>query len=107
LLARPWSTENAASLRAKTDVTQTRLLPRDDAVNKIIIGVVERIAEERNLSMAVVSAAWCLHKGVNPIVGLNSKRRIDEAVEAVKVTLTAEEVGRLEAAYVPRNVMGH
>jgi aryl-alcohol dehydrogenase-like predicted oxidoreductase len=107
LLARPWSTDNAASLRAATDITQTRLLPRDDAVNKIIIGIVEEIAEERKLPMAVVAAAWCLHKGMNPIVGLNSKKRIDEAVEAVKVTLTAEEVGRLEAVYVPRSVIGH
>lgn len=56
--------------------------------------------------MAVIATAWCLSKGVNPIVGLNSKDRIDEVVEAVKVVLSAEEIDKLEAAYVPKNVIG-
>ena len=39
--------------------------------------------------MAVVATAWCLSKrGVNPIVGLNSKERIDEIIKAVKIRLT-------------------
>ncbi len=58
--------------------------------------------------MAVVATAWCLSKeGVNPIVGLNSKERIDEIVGAVKMVLTKDEVARLEAAYVPNIVMGY
>jgi aryl-alcohol dehydrogenase-like predicted oxidoreductase len=58
--------------------------------------------------MAVVATAWCLSKeGVNPIVGLNSKERIDEILEAVKIVLTKEEIAKLEAAYVPKIVMGY
>jgi aryl-alcohol dehydrogenase-like predicted oxidoreductase len=58
--------------------------------------------------MAVVSTAWCLSKkGVNPIVGLNSKEHIDEIIEAVKIMLTEKEVAKLEAAYVPNIVMGY
>jgi len=44
--------------------------------------------------MATISTAWCLSKGVNPIVGLNSKERIDEAVKAVKLVLSEEEIAK-------------
>lgn len=73
----------------------------------MIVGIVEEIAAERGLPMATIATAWCIHKAVNPIVGLNSKQRIEEAARAVKIQLTAEEVARLEAAYVPRNVVGY
>jgi aryl-alcohol dehydrogenase-like predicted oxidoreductase len=82
-------------------------LPRDDAVAQAIVTVVEEIAKERGLPMAAVSTAWCLSKGVSPIVGLGSKGRIDEVAKAVKVSLSAEEIARLEAAYVPKTVVGY
>lgn len=74
----------------------------DEEANAKVIDVVEKIANERGVSMAIISIAWCLSKGVEPIVGLNKKERIDEAVQAVKLHLTAEEIERLEAVYVPR-----
>lgn len=55
--------------------------------------------------MAVVATAWCLSKGVNPIVGLSSKKRIDEAVNASKIELTDAEVAKLESAYQPKAVL--
>lgn len=57
--------------------------------------------------MAVVATAWCLSKGVNPIVGLNSKERIDEAVLAAEVELTEEEIAKLESVYLPKSVTGY
>ena len=57
--------------------------------------------------MAIISTAWCLSKGVNPIVGLSSKERIDEIVKAASVVLTPEEIAKLEAAYMPKNIIGH
>lgn len=81
---------------------------RESESNKQIITAVEEIAKARGVSMAVVSTAWCLSKqNVNPIVGLNSKERIDEAVSAVTFKLTEEEISKLEASYVPREVIGH
>jgi len=106
VLARPWNDGSAATLREETDAGLSRIVPRDDPVNKEIVTVVEDIAKARGLPMAVIATAWCLHKGVNPIMGLNSKSRIDEAVQAAKVTLTQEEITKLEAPYVPKNVIG-
>lgn len=88
-------------------MTLSRLLPPNDATNNAIIDAVEDVAKSRGLPMAVVSTAWNLKKGVNPIVGLNSKERIDEIVQAVKVELSEEELIRLEASYVPRKVVGY
>ena len=55
--------------------------------------------------MAAVAIAWTLSKqGVNPIVGLSSKKRIDEAVAAIHVKLTEKEVKELEELYAPKEI---
>ncbi|KUJ18074.1 Aldo/keto reductase [Mollisia scopiformis] len=104
LLARPWGSPN--TLREEHDATLARLFDKDNKVDEAIVKAVEEVAKARSLSMATVAAAWCLHKGVNPIVGLNSKERIDEIVGATKVTLTKKEIDKLEAPYVAKSVTG-
>ncbi|KAH3670310.1 hypothetical protein WICMUC_004879 [Wickerhamomyces mucosus] len=74
--------------------------------DKEIINRVEEIAKKRNVSLAIVSTAWVLSKGVNPIVGLNSEARVEEALKAAEFTLTEEEIKYLEEPYVPKNVIG-
>jgi len=106
MLARPWTSSNPPSIRAESDVAIPRLLTREDPVHQAIVKAVEEIAKERGVPMAAVSIAWCLSKGVSPIVGLNSKERIDEVVKAVKLVLSTEEIARLEAAYIPKKVIG-
>jgi len=103
LLARPCNSNDRPSLRADTDFALSILFQKDNPVNQAIVSVVEEIAEERGLPMATISTAWCLSKGVNPIVGLNSKEQIDEAVKAVKLVLSEEEIAKLEVAYVPKH----
>ena len=101
------------------------MVDRDSAVDKAIVDRVETIAKEKGVSMAAVATAWCLSKeGVNPVVGLNSKERIDEVVAAIKVRLTEEEVAKLEVSlsywfvmrqrltkgkepYLPKRIVGH
>ena len=76
-------------------------------IDKTIIGRVEELAKKKGVSMATLAIAWCLGKdGVNPIIGLSSKERIDQAVEAVKFAsegkLTKEDVEYLEEGYRPK-----
>jgi diketogulonate reductase-like aldo/keto reductase len=54
--------------------------------------------------MATVATAWCMSKGVMPIVGLSSKERIEQAVESIHFRLGEEDAKYLEEAYVPREV---
>ncbi|KAH6991457.1 NADP-dependent oxidoreductase domain-containing protein [Ilyonectria sp. MPI-CAGE-AT-0026] len=108
ILTRPWNALDVnTSLRSQHDVAIPRLYGRESEIDKAIVDAVEEIAKARQLPMAVIATAWCLHKGVNPIVGLNTKERIDEAVLAAKTALTEEEVEKLEAAYQPKNMTGH
>jgi 1-deoxyxylulose-5-phosphate synthase len=74
--------------------------------------VVERVAEvaaERDTSPARIALAWLLHKpGVTaPIVGATKLEHLQDALAAEQLTLTDEEIGRLEEPYAPHPVLGH
>jgi aryl-alcohol dehydrogenase (NADP+) len=55
-----------------------------------------------------VALAWVLHNPVvtAPIVGAGKARHLDDAVAAVDLELTDDEVGKLEEAYTPRAIAG-
>lgn len=76
-------------------------------MDKAIIERVEAVAKKRGVAMATVATAWCLSKGANPITGLGSRKRIDQAVQAVAFQLEEDEVKYLEEPYVPKEVQGH
>jgi aryl-alcohol dehydrogenase-like predicted oxidoreductase len=74
--------------------------------------VVERVAEvagERGVPPAQVALAWLLHKpGVTaPIVGATKLEHLHDALAAEQLTLSDEEIARLEEPYVPHPVLGH
>ena len=74
-----------------------------------VVDVVRAVAAERGVSAAQVALAWMLGKpGVNaPIVGATKLGHMDDAIAAVEVTLSEEEVARLEAPYRPHPIRGH
>lgn len=76
--------------------------PTDEEISKRV----EKVAKDKGVSMASVAIAWVVSKGQAPIVGLSSEKRIKEAVDALKVKLTAEETKFLEEAYTPRATLG-
>jgi aryl-alcohol dehydrogenase-like predicted oxidoreductase len=74
--------------------------------------VVERVAEvakERGVPSAQVALAWLLHKpGVTaPIVGATKLGHLEDALAAEQLTLSDEELARLEEPYAPHPVLGH
>src|SRR5579863_2017135 len=74
--------------------------------------VVERVAEVaagRGVPPAQVALAWLLQRpGVTaPIVGTTKPGHVDDALAAVKLELTEEEISRMEERYVPHPVLGH
>jgi len=78
-----------------------------EAADKAVTDRVQELAEKKGVPMATVAIAWCLSKqSVNPIVGLSSIERINQAVDAVKFAseggLTAEDIKYLEEPYVSR-----
>jgi 1-deoxyxylulose-5-phosphate synthase len=98
--------DRSASTRAATDSYGHTLY--DDAVNWEIVEAVRAIAGERGVPMAQVALAWLLSKPAvaAPIVGATKLPQLEEALGAVELTLSEEEIGRLEAGYTPQRVRG-
>ncbi|MHA6912865.1 aldo/keto reductase [Ralstonia pseudosolanacearum] len=103
LVARPWGqtsttrgTENPA-----TDQSGRPLYLESD---KAIVDAVERIALARGVSMGTIAMAWLLNNPLvtSPIVGATKPKHLTDAVAALEIKLTAEELAALEQPYATR-----
>jgi aryl-alcohol dehydrogenase-like predicted oxidoreductase len=92
--------------RAQTDGFQDVLY---GAADFDVVDRLDEVAGERGLPPAQVALAWLLHKpGVTaPIVGATRLEHLEDALAAAELTLSAEEIARLEEPYVPHPVIGH
>jgi aryl-alcohol dehydrogenase-like predicted oxidoreductase len=102
-LTRDW---DETSARQDTDAFGTSLYRSAD---KGIVEAVAKVAADRAVSRASVALAWLLQKpGVTaPIIGASRPGHVEDAVAALSLTLTADEIKTLEASYAPRRIAGH
>ena len=107
LLTRDPANRQDQTLRAQTDAIGKSLYAREDDLE--IARRVNEVAKERGLPMAQVALAWMLSKPyiTAPIVGATKTHHLEEAVAAMEVKLTPEEINRLEEAYQPHPVLEH
>ncbi|KVD07077.1 alcohol dehydrogenase [Burkholderia ubonensis] len=105
-LTRDW---DASSERLQSDVYGRTLYEAYADNDRAIVEAVATIARARNVPRAQVALAWLLQKsGVTaPIIGASKARHLDDAVAALSLELSAEELAALEAPYVPHAVAGH
>ena len=99
--------EYTPTLRAKTDDYTHGLYYQDgdfDVVDRVI-----EVAAAHGVKPAQIALAWLLHKpGVTaPIIGASKLYQLDEAIEAVTIKLSAEEMELIEESYRPHPVLGH
>jgi 1-deoxyxylulose-5-phosphate synthase len=102
-VTRPWgerSTPRAEINRTVDQQDRPIFLDSDRA----IVEAVQRIALARGVSMAQVAMAWVLKNPVvsAPIVGATNPHHLADAVAALDIKLTAEEIDSLEEPYAPR-----
>jgi 1-deoxyxylulose-5-phosphate synthase len=109
-LARGWLTrkpskERNETMRAQTDLFSRHLYTDEDTK---IAQRVSDVAEARSLPMAQVALAWMLSKPVitAPIIGATKPQHLEDAVAALDVKLTPQEIQLLEEAYQPHPVLG-
>jgi aryl-alcohol dehydrogenase-like predicted oxidoreductase len=92
--------------RAATDAYADELYTSADfdVIDRLI-----KVAHERSLPPAQAALAWLLHKpGVTaPIIGATQPIHLDDAVAAVDVALSDQEITQLEEPYRPHPVRGH
>jgi aryl-alcohol dehydrogenase-like predicted oxidoreductase len=105
-LARP---PGSATSRSQTDVYMRTLYDRTEEADRRVIGAVQAVAQETGRTMAQVALAWVRQKPevTAPIVGFSTADQFDDIVAGLDLTLTPEQVARLEADYVPHAVAGH
>ena len=106
-LARPWE-DTPSTERAATDQFGKTLYARTQDADRAVVEAVQKLAKSRGLPAAQIALAWLLAKpGVTaPIVGATKPEHLKDAVAAVAVKLSDEEIKTLEAAYVPHLVAG-
>jgi aryl-alcohol dehydrogenase (NADP+) len=102
-LTRPWDTRTA---RSETDEFG-RSLYRDE--DHVVVEKVIALAESRGVSPAQVGLAWLLAQPAvtSPIVGVTSPQHLTDAIAAVDLELSEDELASLGADYVPHSVAGH
>ncbi|MEX3949397.1 aldo/keto reductase [Paraburkholderia sp. EG287B] len=103
-LTRDW---NESSEREATDKFGKTLYGAD--ADKAIIDAVATIARAHDVPRAQVALAWLLHKPAitSPIIGASKPQHLEDAVAALSLKLSDEEIKTLEAPYLPHVIAGH
>ena len=108
----PWSPLARGKLTRDWDDTTERsqgdkfggtLYRQAEEADRRVAAAVAEVASERGVSRAQVALAWLLHKEAvtAPVVGVTKPHHLDDAVAAVDLKLSEDELARLEADYVP------
>jgi aryl-alcohol dehydrogenase-like predicted oxidoreductase len=83
---------------------QRYIIPRENAA---IVQRVVDTAETHGVTPVQIALAWLIQKDVIPIVGTTNPDHIAEAVDALTITLSDDEMKQLEDPYLPKSVTGH
>src|SRR5881227_743236 len=104
-LTRDW---NYTSIRTETDEAFERLFARTEDADRKVVDRVAQVAAARGIPRAQVALAWLMAKPVitAPIVGATKLQHLDDALAAVDVRLSEDEIAGLEEPYVPHAVVG-
>jgi aryl-alcohol dehydrogenase-like predicted oxidoreductase len=106
LLTRKPSKERDETLRSQTDAFGKMLYTHEN--DFVVAQRVSELAEKRGLPMAQVALAWILSKPyiTAPIIGATRIEHLEDAVAALSVKLSEEEIRQLEEAYQPHPTLG-
>ncbi len=106
-LARAWE-EKGGTERAGSDEFGKTLYAKTEEADRAVVDRLGEIAEARGLPRAQIALAWLLGKPVvtSPIVGATKPHHLDDAVAAVAVKLSPDEIASLEGPYTPHPVLG-
>ncbi|WP_317215902.1 aldo/keto reductase [Gluconobacter sp. GP1] len=104
-LSHPWGTVTG---RVKIDEVSKWVWDSTNDLDKVVVDNLEKMAQARGISMGQMALAWLLSKPsvTAPIVGTTTVNHVKEAVSALDIVLSAEEVEALEAPYVTHPVLG-
>lgn len=105
-LTRDWS---ETTHRSETDDVQKSKYDSTADSDRLIVERVADIAEKRGVPRIHIALAWLLQKETvtSPIIGATKISHLEDAIGALSITLTPEEIASLEEPYVPHKIVGH
>lgn len=105
-LTRDWA---ETTHRSETDQAQKSKYDATANTDRLVVERVAAIAEKRGVPRIHIALAWLLQKEpVNaPIIGATKMSHLEDAVGALSITLTSEEIAFLEEPYVPHSIVGY
>jgi aryl-alcohol dehydrogenase-like predicted oxidoreductase len=106
-LTREWSTES--TLRSETDQIAKGKYDSTSDTDQLVVERVAELAGKHGVPRSQIALAWLLQKVpiTAPIIGATKISHLEEAIGALSVKLTQDEVSYLEELYVPHRVVGH
>ncbi len=104
-LTRPWG---ETTKRSTTDRYNKTMYADPESNDRNVVNALETLSKTRNIPMAQLAMAWVLQiNGVTaPIVGASKLSHVEDAIAAVEVKLSADEIKALEAPYQSKTVAG-
>jgi aryl-alcohol dehydrogenase-like predicted oxidoreductase len=104
-LTRDW---NASSERQETDAFGRSMYEATLDADRKVIDAVATVAQNRGVPRAQIALAWVLQKQAvaAPIIGASKPHHIDDAIAALSIRLTADELAVLEGPYVAHAIAG-
>ena len=96
------------TLRSKTDEVAKQKYAGCEDADKLVIERLAEVAKQRGAARSQIALAWLLQKQpiTAPIVGVTKTSHLDDAVAALSVSLSPEEISFLEEPYIPHRVVG-
>jgi aryl-alcohol dehydrogenase-like predicted oxidoreductase len=106
-LTRPW-VQKGATQRGGSDQFGDELYDTMEEANRAVVDRVEEVAKAREIPQSQVALAWHFTKPyvTAPIIGATKPGHLEDAIAALEMKLSPEEVARLEEAYIPHPVLG-
>ena len=99
-----WQTD---TLRSQTDKTAIAKYDSTQQIDMNIVKRVNEIAKKYAVTMTQIALAWQFAKGVSsPIIGATKAQYLDDAVGALQVCLTQDDIAYLEELYTPHRIVG-
>lgn len=98
---------NSDTLRSKTDRVAMGKYDRTEEQDMQIVQRVHKLSERYGVKMSQIALAWHWAKGVAaPIIGATKASYLDDAVGALSVKLSNEDISFLEEPYLPHRIVG-
>jgi aryl-alcohol dehydrogenase-like predicted oxidoreductase len=104
MLTHEWNASQSKRSSSASNQSMAKSLYAQEDANRQIVEAVKTIADERHVPMAQIALAWLLSKQAitAPIVGVTKTQHLTDAIGSLALQLSAEEIQRLEEAYIPQ-----